>query len=138
MQRLYNAHTLIALGMIGILVIYGGEAAFLVMVLAILEISLSMDNAVVNASVLKNMTPLWQQRFMTWGIVIAVFGMPPGFSSADRSFRNAFECGRCLVNGAQFTCRLFPAFARRAPAHCFVWRYFPVAGRTCVSARRSA
>jgi len=61
--------------MIGTLMVYGLEAAFLVLVLAILEISLSMDNAVVNAGVLKNMTTVWEKRFMTWGIVVAVFGM---------------------------------------------------------------
>lgn len=44
-------------------------------VLAVLEISLSFDNAIVNANKLKTMTPLWQQRFLTWGILIAVFGM---------------------------------------------------------------
>jgi hypothetical protein len=44
-------------------------------VLAVLEVSLSFDNAAVNASVLKDMSPLWQQRFLTWGIAIAVFGM---------------------------------------------------------------
>lgn len=51
------------------------EALFLTFVLAILEISLSFDNAVVNASVLKEMTPKWRHRFITWGIAIAVFGM---------------------------------------------------------------
>ena len=50
-------------------------ALFLAFVLSILEISLSFDNAVVNAIVLKNMTPLWQHRFLTWGMLIAVFGM---------------------------------------------------------------
>ena len=44
-------------------------------VLAVLEISLSFDNAIVNANKLKTMEPLWQRRFLTWGIVIAVFGM---------------------------------------------------------------
>lgn len=55
----------------------GGMAtAFLICaVLAILEISLSFDNAIVNANKLKEMTPVWQHRFLTWGIVIAVFGM---------------------------------------------------------------
>jgi hypothetical protein len=48
---------------------------WLVFVLSILEISLSFDNAVVNASVLKDMDEVWQQRFLTWGIAIAVFGM---------------------------------------------------------------
>lgn len=49
--------------------------SFIVAVLAVLEISLSFDNAIVNANKLKYMTPKWQQRFLTWGILIAVFGM---------------------------------------------------------------
>ncbi len=51
------------------------EALFLAFVLSILEVSISFDNAVVNATVLKKMTPLWQHRFVTWGMLIAVFGM---------------------------------------------------------------
>jgi len=52
----------------------GLEALFLVIILSILEITLSFDNAVVNARVLERMTPIWQKRFLTWGIAIAVFG----------------------------------------------------------------
>ena len=48
---------------------------FIVAVLAVLEISLSFDNAVVNATVLQTMEPIWQKRFLTWGIAVAVFGM---------------------------------------------------------------
>ena len=48
---------------------------FICAVLAVLEISLSFDNAIVNANKLKDMTPLWRHRFLTWGIVVAVFGM---------------------------------------------------------------
>ena len=48
---------------------------WIVVVLSILEISLSFDNAVINASVLAEMDPVWQRRFLTWGMVIAVFGM---------------------------------------------------------------
>jgi len=48
---------------------------FICAVLAVLEISLSFDNAIVNANKLKDMTPVWQRRFLTWGIIIAVFGM---------------------------------------------------------------
>ncbi|MDO5622199.1 MAG: DUF475 domain-containing protein [Paracoccus sp. (in: a-proteobacteria)] len=55
----------------------GGMLSFLMIaaVLAVLEISLSFDNAIVNANKLKTMSPVWQQRFLTWGILIAVFGM---------------------------------------------------------------
>ena len=52
-----------------------GQILFIAAVLAVLEISLSFDNAIVNANVLKRMSPVWQHRFLTWGIVIAVFGM---------------------------------------------------------------
>ncbi|HEY4522434.1 MAG TPA: DUF475 domain-containing protein [Candidatus Paceibacterota bacterium] len=52
----------------------GVSALFLVVLLAVLEITLSFDNAVVNAKVLGRMTPQWQNRFLTWGIPIAVFG----------------------------------------------------------------
>jgi uncharacterized protein len=48
---------------------------FIAAVLGVMETSLSLDNAVVNASVLKDMDEKWQQRFLTWGIAIAVFGM---------------------------------------------------------------
>lgn len=45
------------------------------LVLGILEVSLSFDNAVVNATVLENMDAVWRKRFLTWGILIAVVGM---------------------------------------------------------------
>lgn len=51
------------------------QTVFIASVLAVLEVSLSFDNAIVNAIILKQMTPLWRHRFLTWGIAIAVFGM---------------------------------------------------------------
>ncbi|MBC7371350.1 MAG: DUF475 domain-containing protein [Bdellovibrionaceae bacterium] len=51
------------------------QAFFIAMILAVLEVSLSFDNAIVNAMVLKQMTPIWRHRFLTWGMLIAVFGM---------------------------------------------------------------
>lgn len=50
-------------------------ALWLASVLIVLEVSLSFDNAVVNARVLKDMSPLWRQLFLTVGILVAVFGM---------------------------------------------------------------
>lgn len=53
----------------------GGTSAVIIgITLSILEISLSFDNAVVNASVLSSMDEVWRKRFLTWGILIAVFG----------------------------------------------------------------
>ncbi|MFI6283285.1 DUF475 domain-containing protein [Streptomyces sp. NPDC051018] len=64
-----------ALGLVAA-VFYGGWAAFgLVAILSVLEISLSFDNAVVNAGILKKMNAFWQKIFLTIGILIAVFGM---------------------------------------------------------------
>ena len=51
------------------------EALFIAAVLGVLEVSLSFDNAVVNAKVLRQMNEIWRRRFLTWGILIAVFGM---------------------------------------------------------------
>lgn len=52
----------------------GLSAFFLVVILSILEVTLSFDNAVVNARVLRRMNAQWQKRFLTWGILLAVFG----------------------------------------------------------------
>ncbi|GAA2988783.1 hypothetical protein K388_02001 [Streptomyces sp. KhCrAH-43] len=55
---------------------YGGWEAFgVVAILSVLEISLSFDNAVVNAGILKKMSAFWQKIFLTVGVIIAVFGM---------------------------------------------------------------
>lgn len=75
MKHFYLSHAVTVLGLI-LAFCWGGvpglTIAFLLMVM---EISLSFDNAVVNASVLKDMDEIWQKRFLTWGILIAVFGM---------------------------------------------------------------
>jgi uncharacterized protein len=56
--------------------VYGSwEALILCAILGILEVSLSFDNAVVNATILERMSEFWQRIFLTIGILIAVFGM---------------------------------------------------------------
>ncbi|MFR9726752.1 DUF475 domain-containing protein [Streptomyces sp. MS19] len=56
--------------------LFWGWAGFAVVaILVVLEVSLSFDNAVVNAGVLKRMNEFWQKIFLTVGILIAVFGM---------------------------------------------------------------
>ncbi|MFF7180874.1 DUF475 domain-containing protein [Streptomyces sp. NPDC008121] len=64
-----------ALGLVAAVLFGGWEALGVVAILCILEISLSFDNAVVNAGILKKMSPFWQKIFLTIGILIAVFGM---------------------------------------------------------------
>ena len=58
-------HTLIA----------GLRAVFSAGILAILEVSLSIDNVVVNAQVLERMDAVWRRRFILYGMPLAVFGM---------------------------------------------------------------
>lgn len=53
----------------------GLNGLFIVALLSIMEISLSFDNAVVNAKILDKMDKHWQDLFLTVGMVIAVFGM---------------------------------------------------------------
>ncbi|WP_329563952.1 DUF475 domain-containing protein [Kitasatospora sp. NBC_01266] len=62
-------------GLVAAGLIWGAEGFGVVLILAVLEISLSFDNAVVNATVLKRMNPFWQKIFLTVGVLIAVFGM---------------------------------------------------------------
>ncbi|MCX4909072.1 DUF475 domain-containing protein [Streptomyces sp. NBC_00878] len=64
-----------AIGLVAAVLIDGWTAFGIVLILSILEISLSFDNAVVNAGILKKMSPFWQRIFLTVGILIAVFGM---------------------------------------------------------------
>jgi len=67
---------LVALICIGLSYLWAGlYGAFIAAILGVLEVSLSFDNAVVNASILKRMDEKWQQYFLTWGILVAVFGM---------------------------------------------------------------
>jgi len=69
------AMVITAVALVLALVLGGPTDLAVVAILGVLEISLSFDNAVVNAKVLTRMHPLWQKLFLTVGIVIAVFGM---------------------------------------------------------------
>jgi uncharacterized protein len=53
----------------------GLPAVAILLFLGVLETSLSFDNAVVNVGVLTGWDEKWRRRFLTWGMLIAVFGM---------------------------------------------------------------
>ncbi len=75
MKHFLTSHVLLLAGLIWAF-IHGSYSVLLtVLMLAALEVSVSFDNAVVNAKVLSEMEPKWQKRFIVWGIPIAVFGM---------------------------------------------------------------
>ncbi|MFX0592838.1 DUF475 domain-containing protein [Melissospora conviva] len=68
----------IALTVIGLALAFwyaGTTGLAIAAILIVLEISLSFDNAVVNATILRKMSLFWQRLFLTVGILIAVVGM---------------------------------------------------------------
>ncbi|MBD3789105.1 MAG: DUF475 domain-containing protein [Campylobacterales bacterium] len=75
MRYFYHSFIIMAVGLLGAYFLGGVSAVYIAFLLIVLEISLSFDNAVVNAKVLETMDPVWQKRFIVFGIPIAVFGM---------------------------------------------------------------
>jgi hypothetical protein len=54
---------------------YGPVGALTAAILGLLEVSVSLDNAVVNAKILKDMDDKWRKRFLTWGMLFSVFAV---------------------------------------------------------------
>lgn len=75
MKIFFLSHLITIIALVSAYLWAGVDGLVIATLLIVMEISLSFDNAVVNATVLKTMNEKWQQRFLTWGIVIAVFGM---------------------------------------------------------------
>ncbi|MEF8707683.1 MAG: DUF475 domain-containing protein [Candidatus Accumulibacter propinquus] len=87
----------------------GGVATMtLALLLGIMEVSLSFDNAVVNASVLKEMDHKWRQIFLTVGILIAVFGMRLLFPIVVV----AVATGQSMIDVAQMALKTPDEYAR--------------------------
>ena len=75
-MKIFRGSFIVSLIALIIAFIYGGwNGLFITLILAFLEISLSMDNAIVNARILERMSPAWQKTFLTLGVLIAVVGM---------------------------------------------------------------
>ncbi|MBA3757302.1 DUF475 domain-containing protein [Candidatus Saccharibacteria bacterium] len=74
--RIFSFSGFITAAVLVAVFILAGPAAFLIAVaLIIIEVTFSFDNAVINARVLRELSPFWQKIFLTVGIAIAVFGM---------------------------------------------------------------
>lgn len=67
------AITVLGLALAGVL--WGWQGLAIVGILSVLEVSVSFDNAVINAGILRKMNAFWQKIFLTVGILIAVFAM---------------------------------------------------------------
>ena len=75
MKYFYSSFILTFLGLVAAYFLGEFVAVYICVLLIILEVSLSFDNAVVNARILRHMSQVWQKRFIIYGIPIAVFGM---------------------------------------------------------------
>jgi uncharacterized protein len=74
--RTYGLSLLVLFGGVTLGFVAGGpDAALVLLILIVLEVGLSFDNAVVNATVLRRMSRFWQQMFLTVGLVLAVVGV---------------------------------------------------------------
>jgi hypothetical protein len=74
-MRYFLLPTIVSVFLLAGIFIWLGFFAFVTaLLLTVLEVTLSFDNAVVNARVLEKMNKGWQRAFLTWGMVIAVFG----------------------------------------------------------------
>ncbi len=71
----YSVFVAVILGSIAVYLYAGWLGVYQANILSVLELSLSFDNAVINALILVNMTIFWRKMFITWGMLIAVFGM---------------------------------------------------------------
>ncbi len=74
-KRFVSSFVVAIFGMLLAFYLGGFAGAYVCVLLSILEVSLSFDNAVVNAKILNNIDKIWQDRFIYFGIPIAVFGM---------------------------------------------------------------
>lgn len=54
---------------------FGLSALFIALVLIVVEITFSFENAIINAKILTRLSRFWQNIFLTVGIFIAIFGM---------------------------------------------------------------
>ena len=61
--------------LIGVAFGMGAESLLIALVLVLVEITFSFENAIINAKILANMSKFWQTMFLTVGIFIAIIGM---------------------------------------------------------------
>lgn len=113
--------TVICLGLAVAWGIYEGDGAGIVgyvIVLGIMEIALSFDNAVINAAKLKFLSTFWRKFFLRFGILVAVFGMRFAFPieivavTTDQSFMDVLRLS--LSNPQEYSRQLLSHHAEIA------------------------
>ncbi len=61
--------------LVGVVLGMGTAALLVTVILAVVELTFSFDNAILNAKVLGKLAKPWQLLFLTAGILVAIFGM---------------------------------------------------------------
>jgi hypothetical protein len=61
--------------LIGVIFGLGWASLTTMIVLILIEVTFSFENAIINAKVLRSLSDFWQKIFLTVGILIAIFGM---------------------------------------------------------------
>lgn len=64
-----------AAGLLGVLLGLGLQPFIVTLILGVIEITFSFDNAILNAKILGRLSARWQMIFLTAGILVAIFGM---------------------------------------------------------------
>lgn len=73
MLRVFGASGLLTIAaIVTAYIVLGPEAALATVVLIAIEIAFSFDNAIINAKVLVRLSRLWQQLFLTVGMIFAI------------------------------------------------------------------
>ncbi|HSX24226.1 MAG TPA: DUF475 domain-containing protein [Candidatus Saccharimonadales bacterium] len=113
--RLYGMSAVIALGiLLAAFIISGPGAVIPIAALAVIEVTFSFDNAVINSEVLARMNARWQTVFLTVGIAVAVFGvrfllpLVMVSSTTGHSLGHVFDLA--LHNPGQYSLELHEAY----------------------------
>lgn len=74
--RIFWFSALVTIGsLVGIFMGMGWSGLFIALILVVIEVTFSFDNAILNARVLARLSPIWHTLFLTVGIFIAIFGV---------------------------------------------------------------
>lgn len=87
--------------LVGIALGQGLKALYIVLILMVVEITFSFDNAIINAKILERMSPFWQKLFLTVGIIIAIFGMRVIFPILIVSLTSGLSWGEVIKMALQ-------------------------------------
>lgn len=112
----------------------GWGAVATVVFLTVLETSLSFDNAVVSAGIVTHWNAKWRHRYLTWGMLVAVFGMRLAFpviivavagglgplKAIDLALHDTAEYGRVLAGAHHQIAAFGGAFLMMVFLHFFV------------------